>query len=284
MSGVSAETRSANRSQLSDYHKKMSAQCLEKAKKWPEGSNERHMYEMYSGILDKPLQGRPTAEESKALTKKFLGNISSKLEPYAVERYKRDLANEPQITSDICDISEALGTDMFGLGYRLKKASDSSDGGCRIADKIQENLADHKNDPTYNYERAVDDLSDMVRYTQACTPDNLVSNFETTKAALEEKGYKPVKIKNTWQSYNRDNPYRGVNCVFMSPTGTKFELQFHTAESLVGKEVQHGQYEEFRSPRTNEARKSELGNMMYSNMRSMTEPRGISRIRKYPPE
>lgn len=270
--------KGVNKVMMNSSLKNQAQICKEKAKKWPAGSEERHIYDMYAETFSKPLSGRPTPEQSKALTEKYLGNISKQLKPYAVERYKKDLANEPQITSDLCDIAEGLGTDMFGLDYRLKKASDSSDGGCRIADKIQENM-EHEG---WSYEEATDNLSDMVRYTQGCTTDNLVSNFEHTRAELEKKGYKVAKIKNTWDSYNIDKPYRGINCVFISPTGTRFELQFHTPESLVGKEVQHPQYEEQRKPDTPQHRKDQLGQIMYQNMSSMTAPKDIVKILNYP--
>jgi len=260
-----------------------SVMCKEKAKQWPAGSEEREIYERYEGIMSKPQAGRPTEAESKALTKKFLGNISSKLKPYAVEKYKKDLANEPKITNDLCDIADDLGTEMFGLEYRLKKASDSSDGGCRVADKIAETMSERRADGTYpTYEEAADNLSDLVRYTQACTTDNLVEHFEKTQKALEAKGYKTVKVKNTWDSYSIKKAYRGVNCVFESPTGTRFELQFHTPESLVGKEVQHPQYEEQRKPETAQKRKDELGNIMYNNMSGLKRPRNIERIKNFP--
>ncbi len=273
-------SKTANLKALQKANQSMAKECARRAKKWPEGSQERHIYEMYSGIMSKPLSGRPTPEQSKAMTEKFLGNISSQLKPYAIERYKRDLANEPKITNDLCDIADELGTGMYGLDYRLKKASDSSDGGCRIAEKIAEDMKKKG----MSYEQATDNLSDMVRYTQACTPENMASNFNRTKEALEKKGYKVVKVKNSWQDYSPERAYRGVNCVFESPNGTRFELQFHTPESLVGKEVQHGQYEEQRSPRTSEARKKELGQIMYKNMASMKEPARIDTIKPYPPD
>lgn len=260
-----------------------SAMCREKAKQWPDGSEERGIYEMYEKVMGGQQAGRPTKAESQALTQKFLGNISSQLKPYAVERYKKDLANEPQITSDLCDIADELGTEMFGLGFRLKKASNSADGGCRIAEKIAETMKEKKADGSYpTYEEAVDGLSDLVRYTQACTPDNMVEHFEKTRKALEKRGYKAVKIKNTWDSYSIKKAYRGVNCVFEAPNGTKFELQFHTPESLVGKEVQHPQYEEQRKPGTPQARFDELGQIMYKNMSGLKRPKNVEKIKNYP--
>ena len=264
---------------------KQADKCFEEAKKWPVGSEERGCLERYADILSKPLTGRPTKEESEALAKEYLGKISLKLKEYAVNRYKKDLENEPQITNDICDIADSLGTSMYGLSYRLKKASDNSKGVCRIEEKINEDIADAKEKgETLTYEEAVDNLSDMVRYTQACTADSLVDNFEKTKAALEKKGYKVAKIKNTWNTFSRDRPYRGVNCVFVSPTGTRFELQFHTPESLVAKELQHPWYEETRSKETppTPERKAELDERMYQNMSKLKPPRGIERIENYP--
>lgn len=279
-----AQSATDNLKALQRANRSMARECRHRAQEWPKESQERQVYERYAETLSKPLSGRPTPEESKAMTDRFSANISSQLKPAAKERYLLDMANEPQITSDLCDISDQIGAGMFGLDYRLKRASDSSDGSCRIADKIAENMekAEKKGKPI-TYEQAVDQLSDMVRYTQACTPENLVENFQATTEALKKKGYMPVKIKNSWDSFSLDRPYRGVNCVFKSPTGTKFELQFHTAESLVGKEVQHGQYEEQRSPRTQENRKQLLSQMMYQNMSSMTVPKNIGKIEPYPP-
>ena len=270
--------RTKNQKDTDKAKQDMSRECIRKAAEWPQGSEEREAYIKWSENMTKPFDKRPTKQESEAMTKKFLGSISKKLKPYAVERYKRDLANEPQITNDLCDIADEIGTGMFGLGYRLKKASDSDDGRCRIADKIAEDMREDG----LTYEQAADKLSDMVRYTQACTAENLVSNFERTKAALEKKGYKVAKVKNTWNTFNEENSYRGVNCVFVSPTGTKFELQFHTPESLVAKEVQHGWYEEERNPDTKEPRKKELQKRMYRNMSAMKAPDGIERIQQYP--
>ena len=258
----------------------MARECERRAREWPEGSHERKIYNNYAKSLSEPMTGRPTKEKSEETTKKFLSNISPKLKPYAVERYKKDLANEPQITNDICDIADELGTGMFGLDYRLKKASDNDEGVCRIDEKIRETIKEEaEKGKTVTYEEATDRLGDLVRYTQACTADNLESNANKTLEALEKKGYKIAKVKNTWQTYNEKNPYRGVNCTIVSPTGTRFELQFHTAESLVCKEVQHGWYEEARTESTPQARKDELNKRMYQNAISMKEPKNIGNLK-----
>ena len=291
----------ANMSALRKSNLDTAKACKQKAMQYPKGSHERDAYLGWAKNMSHPQMGRPSPEDSKKLMEENLKNISNKLEPYAQEKYKKALKNEPKITNDLCDIADSIGTEMFGLKYRMKTAGDkvledddhkpilNPDGSpktvCRIADKIAENQKDARKDGyDDSYEAAVDRLSDLVRYTQACTPDNLVSNAEATMKALEEKGYKPIKVKNSWETFSQKNPYRGVNCVFESPDGTRFELQFHTAESLVGKEVQHGWYEESRTPGIDPKRKAELDERMYNNMASMTAPKDIGRIKNYPPD
>lgn len=267
---------------LNDANMAMADRCFE-MKNSPEFANEpkaREVVERWENTLSKPQSGRPTPEQSKAATEKKLGNIAPELQPYFREVYEKRLKDEPKITNDICDIADELGAEMYGLDYRLKSAGLNEKGECRAAQKIAEDM--DKNG--WTYEQAVDNFSDMVRYTQACTEDTAVDQFEKTKAALEKKGYKFAKVKNTWDTFSEDNPYRGINCVVVSPSGTRFELQFHTPESIVGKEVQHPWYEEFRSDKVKPDRKKELGRKMYENMKKMRAPKNIGRISNYPPK
>ena len=246
---------------------------------YPAGSKERGYAEKALKSLSSTAQ-RPTPEEAKALQEKRLGNISDQLKPYARQKFENAVKAEPQITSDLMDICDKTGAEMFGLPYRLKSAATDETGSCRIADKIAEDMeeAAAKGKPM-TYEQAVDKLSDLVRYTQACTADSMAEQFEATRAELEAKGYKCVKVKNTWDTYSEDKPYRGLNTVFENPDGVRFELQFHTPESLFRKEFQNGLYEEQRDPRTPENRKAELGRQMHQYARGMQRPNGAERIR-----
>lgn len=276
--------QAANHYDLESEQLKIADWCFEEKNKYPKDSEtykilERHERELGLPNND-PIQ-TPSKEDSEEKIRENLAKMSPKLKKYAQDRIKKDYKNEHQITSDLCDITRDLGTNMYGLDHRFKKPND------RVAEKIEENIGDAIRDRTDpSYEAAVDRLSDIVRYTQACTTKNLVSNFEKTRDALEKKGYKCVKVKNTWQTFDKKKPYRGLNCVFESPTGTKFELQFHTPESLVAKEIQHPWYEEFRSknPEPTEERKEELANIMLRNMARMQAPDGIERVKNYPPK
>ena len=129
-----------------------------------------------------------------------------------------------------------------------------------------------------SYQEAAESIHDLVRYTMAATPDTLVSFFKTTREKLEAKGYRFVKIKNSWENYSINAPYRGVNTQIEAPSGIVFELQFHTAESLVTKSIAYGMYEITRDPRIPETEKVDLLKQSYELYDRLTAPDGISEI------
>ncbi len=264
---------------LHQYHQQMARHFLEKASELPEDSQIRAVYELYADLLSKPLPGRPSEEESRTYSEAKLSKISSQLEPAAVAHYEECVRAEPQITSDLCDIAEAIGTEMFGLQYRIKSAGDDEEGVCRIADKIAEIISEGgMTGNPLTYEEAVRYITDIVRYTQAGTPDTLTENYLVTKGMLEERGYQLVRLRNSWQTFTEKAPYRGVNTLFVSPDGVTFELQFHTAESLVTKEAEHYNYEIIRNPRTSDEDRLALRAESYSMYAELTEPAHIELI------
>ena len=279
--------------------------CWKEKEKFPKDSDEYKAYELYENVLaDTQPPNKPSASDTEKLHAKVLGNISPKLRPYAVDRYRRDVENEPHITADICEISNAVGTTMYGINYRLKEVGDKvkkdRDGRpmidkktgepikvCRYQEKIEQDMAEAKaKGKKLSYKDAVDNISDLVRYTQSCTEDNLVSNYEKTRKMLEKKGYKVAKVKNYYNTPPEKNPYRGLNCVFVSPTGTRFELQFHTPRSLVAKEAQHNLYEKARTKGTPKKTVEQLNTRMrdISNRTRVPYPKGIEKVENYPPE
>lgn len=241
---------------LWDYNEQVADWCRQEAGKLPENDEMRKEYEDFAIILRAPLPGRPSEEDSRQLTEQYLANISSQLQEEAVDYYRRCLAAEPAITSDLFDIAEQIGTEMYGVSYRLKSAGENANGVCRIADKITRMLeAAEKAGSPISYKEATELVQDIVRYTQISTPDSLARNYTATRKTLEEKGYTFVTVNNTWSSYSMNAPYRGVNTKIQSPGGIIFELQFHTTESLVVKTVEHNIYELIRDPRVSDQEK-----------------------------
>ena len=249
------------------------------AANYPEDSEVRAIYEQYAAIFSEPLPGRPTEEESLSYGEKKLSVISDQLQPAAVDYYRACVLSEPKITSDLFDIAEELGTEMFGIPYRLKSAGETEEGVCRIADKIAQYLseAEMTGNPI-SYEEATRQVKDIIRYTQAGTPATLAQNILRTREFLESKGYTLIRLRNTWKTFTKLAPYRGVNTIFLSPDGIPFELQFHTAESLATKEAEHPMYEIIRNPRTSEEEKEALAEESYQKYVDMTEPDHIEDI------
>jgi hypothetical protein len=70
----------------------------------------------------------------------------------------------------------------------------------------------------------------------------------------------PIVLLNIYSYWNNNrNPYKDVNCVFLSPHGQRFEVQFHTPESFKLKNGDlHKLYEEYRLDSTTSERRAEL--------------------------
>ena len=263
-----------------DYDGEIADWCQQKAEELPENDTMRKGYEEFALILRETLPGRPSEEESRALSEQYLANISSQLEEEAVAYYRRCVEAEPEITRDLFDVAEAVGAEMYGIGFRLKSAGEDAQGVCRIADKVTEAMqtAEAAGAPI-TYREAVESIQDVVRYTLLGTPDTLVWNYLLTKEKLEEKGYHFILVKNTWETYSIKRPYRGVNVKVQAPSGIIFELQFHTTEGLVIKMVDHANYEVRRNPLTSAEERARLVKQAYELYDALTEPESIELIK-----
>ena len=57
---------------------------------------------------------------------------------------------------------------------------------------------------------------------------------------IQAQGFQEMRVKNFW---GPGDGYQGINSVFISRTGQRFGLQFHTPESLSMKEEEcHSSY------------------------------------------
>jgi hypothetical protein len=92
---------------------------------------------------------------------------------------------------------------------------------------------------------ALDKVTDAVRYTFVYGPDGYADGVRADVERLKAAGFEEVKLKNLWSS----SQYKGINTQWRRPeTGLRFEVQFHTPESLQAKELTHGAYERLRRP------------------------------------
>lgn len=125
---------------------------------------------------------------------------------------------------------------MAGLEYRLK----TKDSYLRKVATDSKNSIDEK-----IIDDTINGTNDVIRYTYQASADKLVDKYFEIEKCLADKEYKQIKLKNTWSIKN--NPYKGINCNYISPTGQKFEIQYHTPESFELKNGEmHTLYEKWR--------------------------------------
>lgn len=95
----------------------------------------------------------------------------------------------------------------------------------------------------------------------------MVEDYSKIEEKLEENGYKFVRVKNTLA--NDMAPYRGLNIVVENADGYKFELQFHTPESLAIKEKNHMLYEKQRADDISATEYQKLSKEMIANSKTI---------------
>ena len=192
------------------------------------------------------------------------GNYDKRL----IEKYDSIVKNEPKITSDLSDICKDKEFTMQGLDYKLKTKKSTFE---KLVRKDNVTL-----------DKAIDDMDkmyDVVRYTYQSKPESMVKDYEFARTELEAKGYKFVEIKNQWM--NNKVAYNGVNIKMTDEKGSKFELQFHTKESLALKNGQmHSLYEQQRVIKDTSSNEwLTLNNEMFNLSNTLQKPKNIERIK-----
>lgn len=193
----------------------------------------------------------------------------AKSEYRKVNAYNKTLEKEPAITEALKKISDTTGTEMVGLEHRTKTKSSFLR---KIADDTE------KSTDAKVIMGALDDTHDIIRYTYQADAKSLVGSYNNVVEEMEASGFSLNKVKNTWN--NKRSAYKGINCVFETSEGTKFEVQFHTPESFKVKNgKQHKLYEEFRKSETSQERKMELTRQMFEESKDLEIPEGIETIK-----
>ena len=160
---------------------------------------------------------------------------------------------------------------LAGLEHMLKKA-----------DRLKEKIADVLLlESDLSPREALDKVSDAVRYTFTYSPDGYAEGVRADVERLKAAGFEEVKLKNLWSS----GQYKGINTQWRRPeTGLRFEVQFHTAESLQAKELTHGAYERLRRPEneTTPVERDELQEFQRRANMLLVTPPGSEEIKDFP--
>ena len=181
-----------------------------------------------------------------------------------IRAYDKVMKAEKSITPVIEQVAKSVGAKLEGLDFRIKTLES-------FARKIHTDISQGK-----QRDQAIQEIYDAVRYTMTKNGSEMVSSYQKVVANLENQGFKVYRVKNTW--LNTKNPYKGINIVLSTDTGYRFELQFHTPQSLETKEKMHVLYEEARRTDTSAERVKELKTEMRNMALVLKVPTNISQI------
>ena len=149
-------------------------------------------------------------------------------------------------------------------------------------DRLKEKIADRlRYEPDLTTRRAAIEVPDAVRFTLAYSETHYTEGVLTDIERLKAEGFELIKLKNLWAK----DQYKGINSQWRNPdTGVRFEMQFHTPESLEAKELTHKAYERLRSPLTSKAEEKELEDYQRRVNALIKVPPNVFEIEDYPPE
>jgi hypothetical protein len=157
---------------------------------------------------------------------------------------------------------------LAGLEHMLK-------GEDRLKEKIADELTAK---PELTISKAMDTVVDSVRFTFTYSQQRYAEGIPADVERLKSEGFELVKLKNLWT----DDQYKGVNSQWRRPeTGLRFEVQFHTPESLAAKELTHKAYERIRSAVSPEERREMKAYQRQVNALLITPP-GTAEIKDFP--
>jgi hypothetical protein len=145
-------------------------------------------------------------------------------------------------------------------------------------DRLKEKVADELAAPGLSVREALGKVPDAVRYTFTYDPQRYADGVRTDVEWLKAEGFELMKLKNLWAN----EQYKGINSQWRRPeTGLRFELQFHTQESLEAKELTHQAYERIRSTIT-PAERAKLESFQRQVNAFLVTPEGTAEIKDYP--
>ncbi|MCK5548688.1 MAG: hypothetical protein KAI64_06710, partial [Thermoplasmata archaeon] len=154
---------------------------------------------------------------------------------FAQEMNKEAVAVEPELSATMSNLASENGGDMSGLEFAVK--SEES-----ILRKIRGKMIEDDLDEADAAAR----INDKNRYTMLFNPESYVENVKAVQTELEKRGWTmyDTKWKNYWAG---GDDYDGYNTIMLNEeTGERFELQYHTYESIAIKAKSHEIYAQLR--------------------------------------
>jgi hypothetical protein len=145
-------------------------------------------------------------------------------------------------------------------------------------DRLKEKIADFMQSPDATVRDALGMVPDAVRFTFTYSPQRYASGVLADVGRLKSEGFELIKLKNLWEN----EQYKGINSQWQrSETKLRFEVQFHTPESLEAKELTHEAYERIRASAPPEERE-ELERFQRTANALLVTPERTAEIKDYP--
>jgi hypothetical protein len=149
-------------------------------------------------------------------------------------------------------------------------------------DRLKEKLADILLVETrLTARQALDKVPDAVRFTLTYSAERYTDGVLADVDRLKAEGFELIKLKNLWNS----EQYKGINSQWRRPeSGLRFEMQFHTPESLEVKELTHEAYERLRRPEaeTSQVERDDLEDFQRRANDLITVPQRTDTIKDFP--
>jgi len=180
----------------------------------------------------------------------------------AVKTKIREAAKaEPEVTSTLQRIADKAGGRLVGLDNKLKTAAS-------LSRKIRIDSEQMGITP----EEAALQINDSLRYTLVFNPETFVEDVKEVQTDLARDGWK--KYDHKWKNFFKPGgEYAGYNTVMVNEkTGFRFEIQYHTEDSLTIKRNVHKIYEIWRELDANDAKRLELAREMSSMWNDLERP------------
>ena len=183
----------------------------------------------YKGEL-KPCYAKIKCRYNNVFTNKNEALIYQTKLKMEIEKYNDIIKNEPIITKIITDTANKNNIKLSGLENKLKTLKST-------LDKIF----------TRKELKTVSDAYDIIRYTMVINKNEYYKKKNIILEQLQIQEIEIVEEKDYWNNIEVD--YKGINeKLLLKIKNQKFELQFHTPESLLAKNKSHKVYEILRSP------------------------------------
>jgi hypothetical protein len=146
-------------------------------------------------------------------------------------------------------------------------------------DRLKEKLADELFGKDEAVREALNEVPDGIRFTLCYDHERYAEGVLADVDRLKAERFELIKLKNLWS----DNQYRGVNSQWRRlETGSRFEMQFHTPESLEAKELTHQAYERIRGSDATPGERREARAFQRRVNALLPTPPGTDRIKDYP--